>query len=566
MRLSHISSDQKRWLLVGAVIVLALICIVQLLYPRDRLVPFATIDSVRVGGWTQKDAVWELDHRIAEQPISITIEKTDRTYRVAKPAEIGLTVNNQARVAAASYPLWARMIPTSLLWNQLLYPHPSPQYTRSEAKLADFVRTALGDCRLAPQDASVTFRDDALQVVPASSGGVCDKNDVISKLLQASPTVTRPAAVAVDVAIQEPKVTDEVARAMIRKVTARTKDGIALQVGKDTKTITQRDILSWLTFKSNARQLTVGIDEKLSDAYFAKNITPLVAVPAGTTMVTTRDFTELSRKTGKSGRTLDASATRSSLLAVVEGPKTVAVAAVKPVDPNVTYSRSYTKTSTGIAALLAHYDQDNPGTFGVSFTELGGQKRSAAFGQDRLFTTASTYKLFVAFSVLKYVDSGTYKWSDKIVDTRDLNTCFDDMIVKSDNPCAEALLEKVGRKKLDEDLRSIGLTRSTFRAKSNQTTAAELAQFLAKLENNELPIKSPSRDRLLGAMKRQVYRQGVPAGTSAAVADKVGFLEGLLHDAAIVYSPQGTYVLVILSDKSSWANIAELTSKIESLR
>ena len=67
-------------------------------------------------------------------------------------------------------------------------------------------------------------------------------------------------------------------------------------------------------------------------------------------------------------------------------------------------------------------------------------------------------------------------------------------------------------------------------------------------------------------MKRNVYRQGIPAGASGTVADKVGFLNGLLHDAAIVYSPKGTYVLVILTNGSSWANIAELTKKIEALR
>jgi len=67
-------------------------------------------------------------------------------------------------------------------------------------------------------------------------------------------------------------------------------------------------------------------------------------------------------------------------------------------------------------------------------------------------------------------------------------------------------------------------------------------------------------------MKRNVYRQGIPAGTSATVADKVGFLNALVHDAAIVYSSKGTYVLTIMTDGSSWANVAELTRKIEALR
>jgi beta-lactamase class A len=98
------------------------------------------------------------------------------------------------------------------------------------------------------------------------------------------------------------------------------------------------------------------------------------------------------------------------------------------------------------------------------------------------------------------------------------------------------------------------------------TTANDLATYLTKLQNSQLSIKPASRDRLLSAMKRNIYRQGVPSGASGQTADKVGFLWGLLHDAAIVYSPKGTYVLAVMTDGSTWGNIAELTRKIEALR
>lgn len=566
MKLPKLSSEQRKWTLVSVIVALVIVSIGQLLYPRDHLVPFAVIDSVTVGGWAEKDATWELDRRLARQPISITIKETNQTYRTIKPQDIGLVASNQSRVEAASYPLWARLIPSSLLWYQALYSNPPPQYKRDEVKLSAFVRSALGDCKLAPKDASIRFSDDELQLVPAAAGGSCEKGEVVAGLNQVAPTVVHPASLAIEATIKKPKVSDETAKTLIKKLEANSKNGIMIAIGDDKKTISQKEIVSWLTFTPKGNALVVGINQDVSGAYLTKNITPLVTVPAGTTTVTTRDFTELSRKNGKAGRTLDSTATQTSLLDVLEGKVAEAKVATQSVKPKVSYTRSYTKTSTGISAMLTHYSQDNVGVFGVSFVELGGERRSAQYNQDRIFTTASTYKLFVAFSTLKHVDSGTYKWSDKVVDGRNLSTCFDDMIVKSDNPCAEALLEKIGRKQLDEDLRSIGLTSSTFRAKSNQTTASELATFLTKLQNSDLPIKSASRGRLLGAMKRQIHRQGIPAGTNAAVADKVGFLNGLLHDAAIVYSPQGNYVLVILSDNSTWANIAELTKKIEALR
>lgn len=64
-------------------------------------------------------------------------------------------------------------------------------------------------------------------------------------------------------------------------------------------------------------------------------------------------------------------------------------------------------------------------------------------------------------------------------------------------------------------------------------------------------------------MKRQIYRSGIPAGShGAAVADKVGFLDGYLHDAGIVYSPKATYALVIMSSGSSWSNISDLADAV----
>lgn len=566
LKLPQPSREQWRWIGVGLVVALVVISIGQLLYPRDRLAPFTTIDSVSVGGWVQRDAVLELDQRVSVQSIAITIEKTDQAYQEVTPSEIGLKVSNESRVTAAGYPLWARLIPTSIAWYHMVAPQADPQYSRSDGALGEFVKTTMGDCKLAPKDAGIRYKDDALHLVPAALGGTCDKTEVLDELRNVRPTISKPSIVAIRAAIEVPDVKDDTARDLIETLEQRTKDGVRMNVADETKTIERRDILSWLEFAPKGDVLTVGIDEKKSDAYFAKNITSIVAIKPGVTTVTTRDFTEVSRKDGKPGRTLDAAETRKSMVAVLEGEKPQAEAKTQVAKPKVTYKRSYTKTSTGISAMLTHYDQNNPGVFGVTFTELGGERRSAVHNENRVFTTASTYKLFVAFSALKYVDNGTYKWSDKVVDGRNLSACFDDMIVKSDNPCAEALIEKIGRKKLDEDLRSIGLERSTFRAENNETTAAELGAFLMKLQNDDLPLKSSSRGKLLDAMKRQQYRQGIPAGASGTVADKVGFLNGLLHDAGIVYSPKGTYVLVILSDKSTWANLADITKKIESLR
>ena len=149
-----------------------------------------------------------------------------------------------------------------------------------------------------------------------------------------------------------------------------------------------------------------------------------------------------------------------------------------------------------------------------------------------------------------------------------MTKCFDDMIVRSDNACAEALLKKIGFTPITNEAKAFGATRTSFLGSSGiKSTAEDESLFLSLLYSGQILSQQSSRDVLINALKRNIYRQGVPAGMpGVTVANKVGFLDGLFHDAAIVYSPSGTYVLTVLTEGSSWANIAELTRQLEMLR
>lgn len=209
--------------------------------------------------------------------------------------------------------------------------------------------------------------------------------------------------------------------------------------------------------------------------------------------------------------------------------------------------------------MLANYAKDHPGTFGVSLIELDGKKRRADFQGDKQFVTASTYKLFVAYSLLKQIDAGKRDWESNA-------SCFNKMISNSDNPCSEAFLQSLGLANVTKDIQAIGLKNSTFMKSGGPfTTANDLTLLLGMIATGQ-NFSSINQQRLIAAMKANVYRNGIPAGASGQVADKVGFLNGLLHDAAIVYSPKGIYVLAIMTDGSSWATIADLARQIDTLR
>lgn len=552
-----------RCLIGVAGIILAL----QLVYPGDKLLPFASVDGVSVSGWNKTDAVKLLDERSAAQPIAVSLGKAGDSYDTPKPGDIGLKVSHGQRIDQAAYPWYLRVIPTSLLWFGLLQGETAPAYTFDESAAKDYLTATIGKgCVIPATDASLRLESDRLVVVPAKSGGACQEDQAVATLAKLRPRLNQPAQVTIPVTVIAPNVGDDQAKQLGDKLNQNSRGGIKLQVADVRQTIEQREVLSWLTFKAEDG-IGFGIDAQKANAYLAETATPKVTKPAGVTKVSTLDFTETSRSDGVAGQTLALDTTLADITRVLDGNKREAAVSVTPLVPKVEYSRSYTKTSTGIAAQIQHYDDDNAGVFGVSFTELGGQGLSAEYNAGRQFVTASTYKLFVAFSTIKRVEAGHMKWDDaNIASGRDLAKCFDDMIVKSDNACAEALIKKIGAKDLNADIKSLGLGNTGFRADDNLTTAGDLANYLTQLEKGTMPIKPENRERLLGAMKRSVYRQGVPAGASGQVADKVGFLEGLIHDATIVYSPKGTYVLVVLTDGSSWAKIADLTRKIEALR
>ncbi|MCL1840058.1 class A beta-lactamase-related serine hydrolase [Candidatus Saccharibacteria bacterium] len=220
-----------------------------------------------------------------------------------------------------------------------------------------------------------------------------------------------------------------------------------------------------------------------------------------------------------------------------------------------------------LAAIKSQID-GRTGSFGVQLIELDGEYRMAGINQQVQFTAASTYKLFVAYSVLLAIDSGSWGWEDVVLGGRTVAVCFEAMIVASSNECAEAMYKKYGTRRINEDIRAVGLSsQSGWIDGYPKVTAFDLAKFLGKLEMGELPISAESRERLIDAMKRDKYRWGIPSGLEGMeVANKTEELYALVHDAAIVYSPKGTYVLVVLTDRSNRAMIADVARATEAVR
>lgn len=203
------------------------------------------------------------------------------------------------------------------------------------------------------------------------------------------------------------------------------------------------------------------------------------------------------------------------------------------------------------------------GQVGIQVVDLSTGLPVVSLNQNDPFTMASTYKLYVASSMIDAVESGAASWSDDLIGMT-LDECFNEMITYSDNDCPEAWLEQIGWENIGPTLTKLGAQDTEFVPYGLVSTPADLARALEVLASTD-SMSDDSHQRLFYAMENQIYRDGIPAALDpiGTVADKVGFLEPEeLHDAAIVSTPKGEYAIVIMTVYLSWETIAEMTQAV----
>jgi len=547
-----------RKLLGGTIAVFfGVMILVQLFYPANTLLPYTKVDGISVAGKTKQQAITMLNKAYANHTIAIYMGSGREPVTSPKLSDVDGEVDNTTRINNMDYPWYMRLVPTSLFWSgQKVATTPAPKF--GDKFTLYISKKLMPNCQQQPVNATLKAGNGKLSLVPAVTGGSCAEADVITSIKAIRPTLTAKTAVKVALSEHKPDVLDSAATDLADTLNLRLKAGTTLLVNSNQVTITANDLLAWLDFTADSNKLIAKVNIDRTSDWLNKNVAAKVAVAAGISYVKTLDFTELSRIQGAPGRAIDIATTVNSLQQVVDGANTAAAVVTKTVPPSEQYTRAYSPDDAGLSALMTNYAHDHPGTFGISMVELDGQRRRASFNGDNQFVTASTYKLFVAYELLKQIDAGKRDWDSNAA-------CFNKMISQSDNACAESFLNMLGLSTITNDIQAIGLKNSTFMKNGGPyTTANDLTLMLGMIATGQ-NFSSTNQQRLVAAMEGNVYRQGIPAGVQGTVADKVGFLNGLFHDAAIVYGPHGTYVLAIMTDGSSWATVADLAKQIDNL-
>lgn len=564
----HALSSRKRLIISAVALLIVPITLVQLFYPSETLLPNTTIGPVELGGLSKAEAAKKLDEAYTKTEVPVYFTDSDEVVVSPTLAELGVTTANQARVDAFEYPFAMRLIPSSLFWYQSFMSKGEPRVTRNDEAFATYMIARFGeDCKFEPINGSIAYKDGELQVTEAERGGSCDINELTSKLEQVSVRLFPEKVIVTGTSIA-PEISTKVAETEFDRLTKELGDEVKLKVQDKTETMPADTVAEWVEYSVQEGKLTLGLNGEKSSQWLKDKYAKKFTSEAGITTVTTRDFAEATRETGKNGQALNTSSTADEIVKRLKGESEEATLVIDTIEPKVVFKRTYSSSNRGLSAVMKNYADTHPGTYGVKLVELSGKRRNAEYNSNKQFTTASTYKLFVAYSVLLRIERGDMNWGQPSYGGYDISTCFDRMIELSNNECAIDLLKKVGYSGVTNDAHAIGATNTSFMGRDGiKSTAHDEALLLSLLHSGQILSQQASRDKLIATMKRNVYVKGIPSGIpNAEVADKVGFLDALLHDAAIVYSPKGTYVLIILTDNAAWANIAELAKELEAVR
>lgn len=550
------------WLGLGLLIVLVLSIVIQLLFPRS-----ISRATVVVAGqkfhWADASEIEKFAKKqLPKTKARLTIDN--------KPKDIVLSdLGGEYCVKciteeAMKYDWGERFVPFSLLWRVKVVDEARVDFKEKPLERTIQPLTAL--LSRDPQDATIKITKSQAKIISSKDGLRVTKADVVKAIKKAGyklgkSTKIHPSGKTIEPSVKDSHLVatkDVINRAINRPLSIKYEDRVK-EVSKET-------VASWLRFawsedgtpQASFDEEAVGkfVDDEFSD----------VSIASGVTTVNLVDGVEQSRQEGSLGRGADKGALLEYLdksLSDDSAKKLEVGLLTVELQPKVNYSESFSSSQQGLQAYLNSLSRDFD--IRVSISQLDGPGWQAESRGGELSVAASTYKLYVAIYVLDKVKNGEWSMNDTI-NGLSTSECLSKMIVQSDNACPEAFLAKFGRSNINSYLYARGFSRATSFTNSeySSTGTNDLVKVLRGIEGGSL-VSGFERDFLLDLMARQVYRQGVPAGSSAQVYDKVGFLWGYLNDAAIVRHPRGTYAIGIITNNQSWTKIAEITRKIEQI-
>jgi beta-lactamase class A len=202
---------------------------------------------------------------------------------------------------------------------------------------------------------------------------------------------------------------------------------------------------------------------------------------------------------------------------------------------------------------------------------------SFSHDEDRLFPAASLIKIPIMVACFKATQDGLLNLDEKYLLNRQdktggsgllrkmrsgrvftLEQLIDYMVTHSDNTATNVLIGRLGFDYINNVFKQLGLEKTVLNRKmidfyardqglENYTTAAEISNLLEKIYDHKC-LNAEVSERCLEVLKRQKINDRLPRylPPEVLVAHKTGLEREVCHDAGIVFSPSGDYVITVL--------------------
>lgn len=226
--------------------------------------------------------------------------------------------------------------------------------------------------------------------------------------------------------------------------------------------------------------------------------------------------------------------------------------------------------------------EDSTGTYSVVVVNLKNDDRYIR-DEGKVYTAASLYKLWIMAVAYEQITDGILKENEELAkDAVKLNEAMGiatesaeikegvvsytvsealrQMIVVSHNYAALLLSDRVSLTSVRKWLERNGFENSDVRTNPPTTTAKDTALFLEKLYNKEFV----NSEKMLELLKKQQLNGKIPKELpdDVVVAHKTGELENVSHDAGIVFTDSGNYILVVMSESGNRAGADDRIANI----
>jgi beta-lactamase class A len=251
--------------------------------------------------------------------------------------------------------------------------------------------------------------------------------------------------------------------------------------------------------------------------------------------------------------------------------KSLAHLSADVVVPSLPDSFAPPRDDAALAALVRSTLSGFEGEYSVVVHNLE-DGRSASLNAGRVYYAASLFKLALLLEAYRQRDAGELDFAELLTleekyvdynlgtledlgleegDRLTLADALKAMIIVSDTPTAVMVQDQVNPWRVDQTLKSLGISDMSVTTYDLPTTAHDMALLMAAVAAGE-GVSEESRREMLSLLLQESIRDGIPSGVppNSVVAHKSGNFTDATHDVALVWGPGGPYVIAVLSDRS----------------